>query len=128
MPYHSIEDPATLRRVLEATLLIEADLDLPILLRHIVDEACSMTNARYGALGVLNDERTALIEFVTVGLDPDEEARIGPRPTGLGVLGLLISDPKTAPDRPAGLPSREPRIPRRPSTHDVVPGRTHQGA
>ena len=94
MPYRSIEDPAKLRRVLEATLLLEADLDLPTLLRHIVDEARSMTNARYGALGVLNEERTGLTEFVTAGLEPDEERKIGDRPTGLGVLGLLISDPK----------------------------------
>jgi signal transduction histidine kinase len=94
VPYHSIEDPAKLRRVLEATLLIEADLDLPTLLRHIVDEACTMANARYGALGVLNHDRTALSEFVTVGIEPDEEARIGPRPTGLGILGLLIDDPR----------------------------------
>ncbi len=57
MPYHSIEDPAKLRRVLEATLLLEADLDLPTLLRHIVDEARSMTDARYGALGVLERGR-----------------------------------------------------------------------
>jgi signal transduction histidine kinase len=94
VPYHSIEDPAKLRRVLEATLLLEQDLELPALLRHIIDEARSMTGARYGALGVLNDDRTALAEFLTVGLDEDEEDRIGPRPTGQGVLGLLIIDPK----------------------------------
>ena len=94
MPYRSIDDPVKLRRVLEAALLLEADLDLPTLLRHIVDEACSMANARYGALGVLNDEGNALSEFITVGLEPDEEKRIGDRPTGRGVLGLLISDPK----------------------------------
>ncbi len=94
MPYRSIDDPAKLRRVLEAALLLEADLELPSLLRHIVDEARSMTNARYGALGVLNDEGNALSEFITVGLEPDEERQIGNRPTGRGVLGLLISDPK----------------------------------
>ena len=87
MPYHSIDDPAKLRRVLEATLLLEADLDLPTLLRHIIDEARSMTNARYGALGVLNGDGDALVEFITVGLEPDEERRIGDRPTGRGVLG-----------------------------------------
>ena len=94
MPYRSIEDPAKLRRVLEATLLLEADLSLPALLRHIVDEARSMTQARYGALGVLNEERTGLTEFVTAGLQPDEEQKIGARPTGRGVLGILIRDPK----------------------------------
>ncbi len=92
MPYHSIEDPAKLRRVLEAALLLEADLDLPSLLGHIVEEARSMTNARYGALGVLNEDGSALSEFITRGLDTEQEKAIGSRPTGLGVLGLLISD------------------------------------
>lgn len=94
MPYRSIDDPVKLRRVLEAVLLLEADLDLPTLLRHIVGEARSMTNARYGALGVLNEDGNALSEFITVGLESDEEGRIGARPTGRGVLGLLISEPK----------------------------------
>jgi signal transduction histidine kinase len=94
VPYHSIDDPTKLRRVLEAALLIERDLELPVLLRHVVEEARSMTGARYGALGVLNDDRTALSEFITVGLEPDEERRIGARPTGRGVLGLLIAHPE----------------------------------
>jgi len=94
VPFRSIEDPAKLRRVLEATLLLEADLELPVLLHHLIEEACSMTAARYGALGVLNDDRTALAEFLTVGLDPDQEKQIGARPTGRGVLGLLITDPR----------------------------------
>ena len=94
MPYHSIEDPSRLRRILDAVLLIEKDLELPALLRHVIEEACSMTGARYGALGVLNDDRTALAEFITVGLSSDEEAQIGPRPTGKGVLGLLVTDPQ----------------------------------
>ncbi len=94
VPYRSIDDPAKLRRILEATLLLEADLDLTTLLRHFIDEARTMTGARYGALGVLNDERTALADFLTVGLGPEEEERIGARPTGRGVLGLLITDPR----------------------------------
>ncbi|MGO8864056.1 MAG: GAF domain-containing sensor histidine kinase [Acidimicrobiales bacterium] len=94
MPYRSIDDPSKLRRVLEATLLIERDLELPALLRHVAEEAQSMTGARYAALGVLNEERTGLAEFVTVGLTADDEKRIGPRPTGRGMLGLLISHPE----------------------------------
>ena len=94
MPYHTIDDPAKLRRVLEATLLLETNLDLSTVLRRVIDEARSMTGARYGALGVLNEDRTALAEFLTVGLEQDEEQRIGARPTGKGVLGLLIADPK----------------------------------
>jgi signal transduction histidine kinase len=94
MPYRAIEDPAKLRRLLEATLLLEADLELSTVLRHLIDEARSMTGARYGAIGVLNDERTALTEFITVGLEPEEEEKIGARPTGKGVLGVLITDPR----------------------------------
>ena len=54
-----------------------------------------MTGARYCALGVLNDSRTSLAEFLTSGLEDEQEELIGERPTGLGVLGLLISDPQT---------------------------------
>lgn len=117
MPYRSIEDPAKLRRLLEAVLLLEADLTLPVLLRHFVEEACAMTGARYGALGVLDEERTGLAEFLTVGLDDDEERAIGDRPTGLGVLGLLIVDPKplrlrNIADHPdsAGFPPNHPEM------------------
>jgi len=93
VPYRSIEDPAKLRRLLESVLLLERAMELPDLLRHIIEESMSMTGARYGALGVLDEGGTALSQFVTVGLDPEEEARIGPRPTGKGVLGVLIRDP-----------------------------------
>lgn len=94
MPYHSIDDPNKLRRIVEATLLLEGDVELPVLLRHVVEEARSMTGARYAALGVLSEDRTALVEFITTGLTPEEEEAIGPRPTGQGVLGLVISDPE----------------------------------
>jgi len=93
MAFHSIEDPSSLRRILQAVLQIEADLSLPKLLRHVTEEAVSMTGARYGALGVLDREHRALAEFITVGLTSDQEAEIGSRPTGKGVLGLLIEDP-----------------------------------
>ncbi len=107
MPYHSIDDPSKLRRVLEAILLIEADLDLPTLLTHIVDEALSMTHARYGALGVIGADGSSLEQFITVGLAPEDEARIGARPTGGGVLGLLISTPQPLRlDRIADHPER----------------------
>ncbi len=94
VPFRSINDPVKLRRVLEATLLIEGDLELPALLRHVVDEARSMTGARYGALGVLDDDHTALAEFVTAGLEEEQEDLIGARPTGKGILGMLIADPR----------------------------------
>ncbi|MGP0108231.1 MAG: GAF domain-containing protein [Acidimicrobiales bacterium] len=116
-PYRSIEDPSKLRRILEATMLLEANLDLPTLLHHIVEEARSMTNARYGALGVLDEEGTGLAQFITVGLPLEEVERIGAQPTGKGVLGLLIVDPKpirltdlSSHPESFGFPANHPRM------------------
>ena len=93
VPYNKIDDSAKLRRLLDAVLMIEADIELSVLLRHFVEEACALVDARYGALGVLNEARTGLDQFLTVGLSESEEALIGHRPTGRGVLGLLITEP-----------------------------------
>jgi signal transduction histidine kinase len=95
VPYRNVDDPAKLRRLMDAVLMMEADIELPVLLRHLVEEACSLVGARYGALGVLNEARTGLEEFLTVGLSDAEEKAIGARPTGRGVLGLLITEPET---------------------------------
>src|SRR5580704_1810079 len=93
MPHRNVNDPAKLRRLVDAVLIMEADIELPLLLRHLVEEACSLVGARYGALGVLNESRTDLEQFVTVGLSDAAEQAIGPRPAGRGVLGVLITDP-----------------------------------
>ena len=93
MPYHRIHDPGKLGRLMDAVLMIEADIELPVLLGHLVEEARALVGSRYGALGVLNEARTGLEQFLTVGLSEAEEHAIGPRPTGRGVLGLLITDP-----------------------------------
>jgi len=94
VPHRRIDDPVKLSRLMDAVLMIEADVDLTVLLSDLVEEACSLVDARYGALGVLNEARTALEQFLTVGLDEAEEVRIGPRPTGRGVLGVLITEPQ----------------------------------
>lgn len=70
-------------------------------LRHIAEAAQTLSRARYAALGVARPDGKGLIEFITTGLASQEEARIGPRPTGLGVLGLLLT--RTEPLRVADL-------------------------
>jgi signal transduction histidine kinase len=59
-------------------------------LRHIADAARTLAGARYAALGVARTDGAGLQEFVTVGMTPEEEVRIGPRPEGRGVLGMLL--------------------------------------
>ncbi|MCK9893956.1 GAF domain-containing protein [Frankia sp. AgB32] len=82
-----------LRGLLTATRMITTDLRLPVLLRLIVEAACELLNARYGAVGVIAPDRT-LEEFILVGMDPDAQERIGHLPTGHGLLGALINDPR----------------------------------
>ena len=94
VPFSSLEDPTKLRRLLESTLLIEAKLELPEVLRHVDEEARSVTGARYGALGVLSGDKHSLSDFITVALTAEKEADIGARPTGAGVLGLLMASPQ----------------------------------
>jgi signal transduction histidine kinase len=91
-PLDRIADPAKLRRLVQAILVLDAELSLPVVLRRIVEVACDLVDARYGALGVLTQDGRALEEFRTVGLSEEDELVIGPRPTGLGVLGTLIAD------------------------------------
>lgn len=59
-------------------------------LRHIADAARTLAKAQYAALGVAQPDGQGLLEFVTVGIPPEEEALIGPHPRGIGILGLLL--------------------------------------
>jgi signal transduction histidine kinase len=93
-PFDQINDPVKLRRLVQAILILDAELNLPVVLRRIVEEACDLVDAQYGALGVLSADGQTLDQFLTVGLDSDQEHAIGPRPTGRGVLGTLIVDDK----------------------------------
>jgi signal transduction histidine kinase len=100
-----------LRSLLGAVVGIAADLDLRHTLQRIVEAACALADARYGALGVIGADRH-LVEFITHGIDPDAHARIGGLPHGRGVLGLLIDDPR---------PVRMPDITKHPRSYGFPP-------
>ncbi|TAK70300.1 MAG: GAF domain-containing protein [Actinomycetota bacterium] len=82
-----------LRGLLHANQLVAADLELPTLLRHVVEAACELVHARFGAIGVLRPDRTGLEQFIYVGVDEDTASMIGRLPEGKGLLGALIDDP-----------------------------------
>jgi len=86
--------PRSLRQLLDAVLTIGSDLDLPAMLQRIIEAAVALVDARYGALGVLDEGRTRLAQFITVGLDDETYRAIGDLPEGHGILGLLIVDAK----------------------------------
>ena len=93
--------------------MIEADIELPVLLRHIVEEACSLVEARYGALGCAQRSRTGLEQFLTVGLsDEDEEGHRCPAHRAR-CTGVADHRAHSAPARRPGGPPRELRVPGR---------------
>ena len=94
MAQPSYAGPRSLRQLLDAVVTVGSDLDLETVLRRIVDSAVSLVDARYGALGVLDETGTSLSQFLTVGMDDETYRAIGPLPKGHGILGLLIRDPK----------------------------------
>ncbi|MHB8682528.1 MAG: GAF domain-containing sensor histidine kinase [Acidimicrobiales bacterium] len=94
MPFRRIRDVERLRALVGAMLVIEQDLELSEMLRRIVQTALDIVGARYGALGVLDDTGSGLVEFVHVGMGADQVAAIGHLPEGHGILGLLIKDPR----------------------------------
>jgi two-component system, NarL family, sensor histidine kinase DevS len=89
-PFDRINDPAKLRRLVQAILVLDAELNLPVVLRRVIEGARDLVDAQYGALGVLSEDGRSLDQFLTVGLTHDEERAIGARPTGRGLLGTLI--------------------------------------
>ncbi|MGC1213375.1 MAG: GAF domain-containing sensor histidine kinase [Micromonospora sp.] len=82
-----------LRALLDAVVGIGSDLDLRSTLQRIVESACELVGARYGALGVIGPDRM-LHDFIIHGISEDLHAKIGDLPHGRGVLGLLIDDPR----------------------------------
>ncbi len=100
--------------LIEAGLTLAAELDLDVVLQHIVDLAVEIAGATYGALGVLGSDRR-IERFITTGLSREERHRIGDPPTGHGILGLLIEhqEPIRLPDltkdpRSYGFPPNHP--------------------
>ncbi len=83
-----------LNGLLAANEAIMGHLELPVVLRQIVRAACALVDARYGALGVIGPHGEGLEQFVYEGIDSETAARIGSLPTGHGLLGVLIDDPR----------------------------------
>ena len=72
----------------EASLRISRSLDLDTVLQGVIDGACSLTRARYGAL-VSFDDSGGIETLITSGVTPEERPRFGDLPKGLGLLQYL---------------------------------------
>jgi signal transduction histidine kinase len=109
----SFAGPRSLRQLLDAVQTVASDLDLPGMMQRIIQSAVELVDASYGALGVLDETKTRLSQFVTVGLDDDARRAIGHLPEGHGILGLLIVDAK---------PLRLPDLTEHPGSVGFPPG------
>jgi signal transduction histidine kinase len=108
-------DDSRLEALVEAGIAIASGLELDVILTRLVELACELTDARYGAMGVLDETGNRLAEFVTKGVDGATRAAIGPEPTGQGILGVLITDARplrltdiAADPRSVGFPANHP--------------------
>lgn len=85
---------ARVRRLLEVGRSLTKELDRGTVFDRILAAAREITGARYAAIGILDDDRSELCEFITSGIDPETHRTIGDLPRGRGVLGELIRDPR----------------------------------
>lgn len=103
-----------LKALSEATQAITSELSLEQVLLKIAQAARTLINAKYAALGV-HDGHGYLSRFITAGIDLPMHPKIGPLPSGLGLLGyflhqgkaLIVKDMSKHP-RAAGFPEHHP--------------------
>ncbi|MFC0678726.1 GAF domain-containing protein [Lysobacter korlensis] len=111
-----LETQGRLRSLLRAGQAVVEQLELPVVLRRIVDAAVELVGARYGALGVIARDGH-LEQFIQVGIPEDDAARMGPLPHGDGLLRALGSEQR--PIRVKNL-TRDPRFTGFPEHHPAM--------
>ena len=99
-------------KLLQAGMVLASELSLATVLQRIVELAVELTDAHYGAVGVLSSGEERIAEFITTGISEEARALIGHLPHGRGVLGQLIDDPR---------PLRLPRVSDHPSSCGFPP-------
>ncbi|WP_030752207.1 GAF domain-containing sensor histidine kinase [Streptomyces griseus] len=114
----STELTARVPQLLEAMRSVGTGLELHTTLDRICETAAELADARYAAIGVVDEEGKGLSDFVTYGVGEDVARRIGRLPDGhAGLLGALIREPRTI--RLADL-STDPRSAGFPPGHPVM--------
>lgn len=81
-----------LERLVFAGLVLASEPSLEGVLQHVVRIAAEVIGSKYAAIGVLAPDGRLLESFTTYGIEEAERNRIGPLPTGHGILGLVIRE------------------------------------
>ena len=100
----------------QASLELVKDISLETLLERIATVACEQADARYAALGVLDNEGK-LEKFISVGMSEAEIKHIVHPPVGKGLIGELMNakEPLRVPviekhPRSSGFPAHHPQM------------------
>jgi signal transduction histidine kinase len=108
-------DRSRVDQLLDAVTAVGSGLELQVVLHRIVEAAVELVDARYGALGVVDGDGRGLSQFITVGVDDTTVQALGAPPTGHGVLGEILRDPRalrlpdlTAHPASVGFPAGHP--------------------
>jgi signal transduction histidine kinase len=102
-----------LTRLLEVGRTLVANLDVESVLWQVLETGRDLTEARYAALGILDEAGQELERFLYMGIDEETRRVIGPLPRGRGVLGELIRNPQ---------PLRLADVARHPHSYGFPPG------
>ncbi|MDX3233623.1 GAF domain-containing SpoIIE family protein phosphatase [Streptomyces sp. ME19-01-6] len=107
-------DRHQLRHLLDGVVAVSANLNTRTVLHRIVEAATDLIAARYGALGVL-DENGRVIDLITVGIDDPHLCAAMGMPQGHGLLHTMVDDRESlrvadvaAHPRSAGFPPGHP--------------------
>ncbi len=102
----------------DAARSISSELSIEQVLQKIAKVACTLVNTKYAALGI-HDGFEHIAQFIAVGIDPTDRAKIGPLPVGQGLLGLLFHQGKpliinniAAHPKAVGFPEHHPPMQR----------------
>jgi diguanylate cyclase (GGDEF)-like protein len=86
------------------------------LLQAGIDALCNLLDARYGAIGIV-DNGGALTEFIYAGISDEQAQQIGHLPEGRGLLGVVIEENVSLrladmgkDPRSAGFPPHHPQM------------------
>jgi signal transduction histidine kinase len=88
------ESEDKVHRLLDVGGELLEELDPEAVLDRILNAAREVTNARFAALGVVDEGGAGLERFLALGIDEATRRAIGDLPRGRGVLGALIEDPR----------------------------------
>ncbi|GAB4580579.1 MAG: hypothetical protein Fur0022_33210 [Anaerolineales bacterium] len=101
----------------EAAISLTRELDLGMVLQKVVDLARELSRAKYGALGVLEEEGRWIDQFIFSGIPAHARMKMGNTPRGFGLLGSVIEEGKpirvsniAKDQRSVGFPDFHPKM------------------